>query len=72
MLYSCPTVCTHNNNIYVFLLCKFEYLIIFPARPGNEFICNPIVYLFYIVLRIDIIQIFFYTSFESFLSHPWR
>ena len=72
MLYSCSTMRTHNNNIYIFLRCKCEYLLIFPARLCNEFIWNPLLYLFYIVFRIDIIQIFFYTSFESFLSHPWQ
>jgi len=61
MLYSCFTMRTHNNNIYVFLLCKCEDLLIFPARFGNDFICNLIAYLFYIVILIVIIQIFFYT-----------
>ena len=50
MLYSCSTVCTHYNNIDLLLLCKFNYLIIFPTRFGYDFKFNPILYLFYIVL----------------------
>jgi len=59
MLYSCFTMRTHNNNIYVFLLCKCEYLLIFPARFCNEFIWNPILYLVYIAFLIIISYIFF-------------
>jgi len=54
-------MCTHNNNIYLFLPCKFEYLLIFPAGFGNDFKWDPIPYLFNIMLLIILIQIFFYS-----------
>ena len=50
MLYSCFTMRTHNNNIYVFLLCKYEYLLIFPVRFCNDFKFRPVLYLVYIAL----------------------
>ena len=62
MVYSCSTVRAQNNNIYIFFLCKFEYLIILPAGFGNGFKFNLTLYLFYIALLIVINQIFFYPS----------